>query len=164
MNAHTNQMIQTLKQAGIKTPTILNQLWSIIKEQPGSTYRQIKDRASHLNPSSIASQLNELEKRSMAYSRPADINRPRVKAYFTDMERYELRPNPNSAKEKKARIALVDSVLKAEVARVDAEASTISHMLAKAAVPSQDWAAYVDTLTVAEARHLYKQLRKMFGA
>ena len=164
MNAHTNQMTEAFKQAGIKTPTILNQLWSIIKEQPGSTYRQIKDRASHLNPGSIATTLHSLEKRCMIYSRPADIKNPRTKAYFTDMERYELRPNPNSAKEKKARIALMDSVLKAEVARVDAEASTISHMLAKAAVPSQDWAAYVDTLTVAEARALYQQLHKMFGA
>ena len=164
MNAHSNQMTQALRQAGIKTPTILQQLWSIIKEQPGSTYREIKGRASHLNPSSIASQLNELEKRSMAYSRPADIRYPNRKAYFTDMERYELLPNPNSIKEKKIRAALLDSVLQAEAAKVDAEASTISHMLAKAAVPSQDWAAYVDTLTVSEARALYQHLHKMFGA
>lgn len=151
MNANTNQMTQAFTQAGIKPLPVMHQLWNIIKEQQGSTFKQLKTRASHINQGTIASTLNDMEKRGMTYSRPADIRTPRKKAYFTDMERYELLPRPNAVKQLKGKPttgSLDEPVKKSEWTPV---------------VPAPLAQINIDQMTVAEARNLYQQLHKMFG-
>ena len=157
MNAHTNQMTEAFKQAGVKPAPLSLQLWNIVKEQQGATHADIRKRATHIPLGSIATTLHSLEKRCMIYSRPADIKNPRTKAYFTDMERYELLPLPREPK------VVKDTAKPAPIELMTSE-QTITNVVTKAATPSQDWLSYVDALTIGQARGLYQHLHKMFGA
>lgn len=151
MNANTNQMTQAFVKAGIEPPTVANQIWNIIKEQPGVTYSRLKQRAAHLSRGSISSTLNDMEKRSMIYSRPIG---DRKNAYFTDMEQYRLLPRPAATKQP-TKVPEQPPAAGKLAGEPTATAST------QHTTPS---VFSVDQLTIAQARALYQQLHKMFGA
>lgn len=144
MNANTNQMTVALKEAGVKLPSQQEQLWRIVKDQPGSTAKEIATRAKHINLSSTSSQLYQMVARGMLYTKPGNLgpNGGRANRYFTDMDTYTSLPYNKKP-------AVVRGLRPA----------ALTPPPAPSAAPGFD----LDSMTVAQARALYRQLHKMFG-
>lgn len=147
-----NQMTVALKEAGVKLPTQQEQLWRIVKDQPGSTYKEIAGRARHLNPSSISSQLNQMVARGMMYTKLCDRTgrkgNTEARRYFTDQDTYASLPFTKKP-------AVVRDPRPAALTPPPTGYEPI------AAKPAHH--IDLDSMTVAQARGLYQQLHKMFG-
>lgn len=150
MNANANQMTVALKEAGVKLPTQQEQQWRIVKDQPGSTCKEIAGRARHLNPSSVSSQLNQMVARGMMYTKPCDRTgrkgNSKARRYFTDQDTYASLPFTKKP-------AVVRDL------RPAAPPPTGYEPIAAKPAHHID----LDSMTVAQARGLYQQLHKMFG-
>lgn len=123
-------------------PTIKERIWTIVKDSPGVTYGELCVRLSDIPKGSLASQYYDLIGRGIIYQKPGTkVKKGRfLLGLHTDQDKYVLTPLPR--------------------------ADHVQPNVAKAAVATTEFSvqALLDPLTMGQARQLYKELHKIFGA
>jgi len=119
-------------------PTIKERIFTIVKDSPGVTHEELAARLSDVAKGSLASQLHELINRGVIYAKQGSkIKRGRILLGFhTDLPEYKL---------------LLKGPMPTRVADKPAPADFSVQ-------------AILDPLTLGQARKLYAELHKMFGA
>lgn len=147
-----NAMTLALATAGVAVPTVKERIWRVIKEQPGLTARQISRLMPAVAAGTISSQLFLLEKAELIYVKGTKGQGPRgtTKAYYTDHDKFvkpERWPHNGSTKGNGTNPAPLIAYAPPAPAPAPAPKTRID----------------VDSLTLAEARTLYNQLKEFFG-
>ena len=151
-----NAISEAFQKVGIKAPNNKVRVWTTIKEEPGLTLDQLHKRLSSIPPGSVSSSLAIMEKRAMVYVKGAKGKKGRaVKSYYTDMDHYELLPEPmrNGATDSRPEPKPVISV----ATPTDPESLKRGPIQATKADDS-----VIDHLTIGEAKRLYAALKVFF--
>lgn len=119
-------------------PTIKERIFTIVKDNPGVTQRELATRLKDVAEGSIASQVHDLVARGVLFTKHAGKvkNGRALLSIYTDLDRYELMPVPKAA----------------------------PAVVAKPVAPEFSVQAIIDPLTMGQARQLYKELHRIFGA
>lgn len=119
-------------------PTIKERIFNIVKDKPGITHEELSVRLHDVAKGSLASQLHDMINRGVVYAKQGDkIKRGRILLGFhTDLTEYKL--------------------LLKEPAPV--------HQASHPSPPAFSVQAIIDPLTMGQARQLYKELHRIFGA
>lgn len=137
-------MEQAMIQAGVPVPSKRERIWRFVKDNPGKTSAEMVKALSGIPAGTIYGQLSMMTKCGMLYTEHSRSGtRSRALIYFTDMDSYKTLPAPKAGngKTEQAPAPVVTPPAADQVMSVTA----------------------VDQLTVAQARQLYLQLKKMFG-
>lgn len=168
----TTQIIQAFAKVGIKM-TKTERVWHYLKDKPGSTAKQI---AAGLNTKHIASPLHLLINAGLATavdsgSRLARSG-PNVKCYYAKGAEYTndgLYVKPAKTKKKKKGSITINGqpiAFAPQPAPQPAPADVTGPTLLgrrKSDNTTEVFKFDLETMTIAEARQLYTQLKKMFG-
>lgn len=162
-------MAVAMQQAGVTTapqPSQTEIMWRAVKEatpRGGITVRELIKRLPAINPQSMSSQLVRMERRAMIYSRGTKGYGPKgtAKQYLTDMERYELLPDPEAAKVKKAKAK------SRKAGNVPSSAAAPTAAPIPAVKPSDDPVQVIEQLmehmTLGQLRILHRKLERIFN-
>lgn len=153
-----NQITEAFMKVGVPVPSVMERMWTIIKEEGPTTAWQMRKRLPNIPPGTIGSKLFDLESRGMVYSRgtksQTKIGKGSVKEYLTDLDKYELLPLPAAKRVPTKRVAIQEP----SKAPVATQATPTPQTQ-----PTAPSAPTVEHLTIAQARELYAVLHKMFG-
>lgn len=143
-----NTITHAFKAAGIKTPTQFQRVWTWLKDHQPQTAKAVDAALSLPQASSL---LSQMEKRGMVSSSKEFDRRTgfNVKRFIAAGREYELLPLPKAAEPAPKP--------KAEVFNVQFAPMQPS----KAPVQLEKF--NLESMTIAEARQAYHQLRAMFG-
>ena len=153
-------MAEKLVEAGVAVPTQAERLWRVIKDNPGITAIRAGEltRIVQSNASSVicgmykrGMLLRDYEWRKVLRNggKYTDMN---VAVYRVAFDDYEVLPYPKAPK--KPEVAAPSTPVPAPV--------EVSTTVIKAPTVAQA-GAFIDSMTVAEARELYRLLHEMFG-
>lgn len=119
-------------------PTIKERIFNIVKDSPGITQKELASRLQDVASGSISSQVHDLVGRGVLFTKLGSKvkNGRLLLGVYTDLDRYELMPVPHARPP-------------VEVKPAPAEFNVHS---------------VIDPLTMGQARKLYAELHKMFGA
>jgi len=148
----TNSLTAALVNVGLaKKPTQYEILWRFVKNEPGLTSAKLAVKTGLPRPT-VNSGLSQMEKRAIVYTKGTKGfgYTGTAKAYYTDLDAYKLLPMPKVDAPKK--FAPPASFPPADAAK----AGTVQ--------PAQAPTAFdLESLTIADARRLYNQLKGMFA-
>lgn len=147
-----NTMTHALQTAGIKTLSQIQLTWTWLKDHPNKTAREVE---TALKFSGTSSTLAQLRKRGMVTCKPEqDARNPMpVNRYTAVGTEYELKPMPKKVK----------PVKPSQFTNAAGLPIAASSAVPVAPVPAAPADFNLDTMTIADARKLYKQLHRMFG-
>ena len=142
-----NQMTQAFQAAGVKQKPLIERVWTYIKDHPNSKLSAV----TAIYGSTAAQAVNTLYMRKMltrrsVTQRTKDGRIREIFEYRAAMETYELLPLPLKTK---------------TAAREIVTQKPLTELKPANFVTTLD--AYIDGLTVAEARALYQKLKNIFN-
>lgn len=119
-------------------PTIKERIFTIVKDNPGVTQKELASRLKDVAAGSIASQVHDLVGRGVLFTKHAGKvkNGRALLSIYTDLDKYELMPVPKS--------------------KPPVEVQPAPALFSVQAI--------IDPLTMGQARQLYKELHRIFGA
>lgn len=140
-------MTQAFQAAGVKQKPLIERVWTYIKDHPNSKLSAV----TAIYGSTAAQAVSTLYVRKMltrrsVTQRTKDGRIREIFEYLTAMETYELLPLPLKTK---------------TVAREIVTKKPLTELKPASSTTTLD--AYIDSLTVAEARALYQKLKNIFN-
>jgi len=180
-------MEEALRQAGIKVPTKRQRIWTWLKDHPGGKVSSDVAAGLGIPKQSVATELWTMEQRKMVTSvlelRRDKKGRSRNLAVYSTtpgMQTYELLPKPKQIKPRKSTLEKVLAANPrptptmtgpADTPTIAVQPSPVLESVQKtradiAAIIKADLdvVSFVGSLKVKEARALYVELSKLFGA
>lgn len=155
-----NTMTDALIAAGVPVPTVKERLWNFIRENPGVSTKQIKKVLTNLPEGTITSQTSMLERANLIYSRKAygEGDARGYKTYFTSAATYK--PPRKWPQAPRRRVKPMPASLPPLAPPRSDPPTNVVKTVAENIKRQQP--IDLDSLTLAQARELYQQLKKIF--